>query len=167
MFLKNKTLSLSIFALISLTSCDSDRVYDQYANLDGSWNAKDAFVFEYESNDTITPYNYYINMRVTNQFPFSNIFLIVETQSPSKQITIDTLEYSMTKSTGELLGNGISDVKESKLWFKENEPLKEKGLYTYKIYQAVRETGKVKGVQELEGVSEIGFRIEKIDQNEQ
>ena len=167
MFLKNKTFSFSILALLTLLSCDKDRVFDQYANLDGAWKANEAFVFEYESIDTITPYNYFINMRVSNNFPFNNLFLIVETQAPSKDIQVDTLEYAMTKPTGELLGNGITDIKESKLWFKENEPLKEKGTYTFKVYQAVRETGKVKGVQELEGVSEVGFRIEKLSQNEQ
>ena len=31
------------------------------------------------------------------------------------------------------------------------------------IKQAVRETGKVNGVEKLEGITDVGFRIEKIE----
>ena len=166
MLLKSKTLSIAIIALISLISCDKARVYDQYASIDKGWNSDEAFVFEYENKNTITPYNYFINMRANKDFPFHNLFLIVETHTPNKTITVDTLEYLMAKPDGTLLGNGFSDIKESKLWFKEDQNLPEIGMYKYRIYQAVRETGKVKGVKELNGITEVGFRIEKTNNDE-
>ena len=38
-----------------------------------------------------------------------------------------------------------------------------KGKYTVSIQQAVRETGKVSGMEQLQGISEVGFRIEKAE----
>ncbi|UYW02641.1 gliding motility lipoprotein GldH [Flavobacterium agricola] len=166
--LKNKTFSF-IFAVLFVfcfASCDKHFVYDQYQQTNGTWEANNPFVFEYEALDTLTPYNYFINLRVNKDFPYNNLFLIVETELPSQKTLIDTVQYLMAAPDGELLGNGFSDVKESKLWFKEQVPFTEKGLHKIKISQAVRELGKVNGVQELKGITEVGFRIEKIDNND-
>jgi len=37
------------------------------------------------------------------------------------------------------------------------------GNYKIHIKQALRQTGKVSGVQKLEGITDVGFRIEKLD----
>jgi hypothetical protein len=62
-----------------------------------------------------------------------------------------------------LLGNGFSDIKESKLWYKENMVFTKKGKYKLSIQQAVRQTGKIQGVEKLDGITEIGFRIESLE----
>ncbi len=75
----------------------------------------------------------------------------------------DTLEYKMAEPSGKLLGSGLTDIKENKLWYKGyNTPFvfKESGDYTINIQHAMRENGKVNGVTELEGITDIGFRIE-------
>ena len=60
---------------------------------------------------------------------------------------------------------GIADVKENKLWYKESVIFKETGEYKVNIQHAMRKNGDVEGIDELEGVTDIGFRIElqKID----
>ncbi|MBP6460778.1 MAG: gliding motility lipoprotein GldH, partial [Crocinitomicaceae bacterium] len=58
-----------------------------------------------------------------------------------------------------LLGDGFTDIKESKLFYKEN--VRFRGKYKVYVKQAVRETGKVPGVELLEGITDVGFRIEK------
>ena len=65
------------------------------------------------------------------------------------------------RPNGELLGSGFSDVKENKLWYKERMIFEENGNYQVSIQQAMRENGKVKGVEYLQGITDIGFRIEK------
>lgn len=163
---KFKYSFLSFIAILSLASCDKLFVYDEYKQVPTTWSSKQPFVFEYEVTDTINPYNHFINLRVNNEFPFNNLFLIVETEFPGNKISIDTVQYLMAAPDGKILGNGISDVKESKLWFRENVPFSERGLHKFKISHAVRELGKVDGVKELKGVTEVGYRIEKIKNNE-
>jgi gliding motility-associated lipoprotein GldH len=89
------------------------------------------------------------------------LFLIVSTEKPNGYTKVDTLEYQMAEPDGTLLGQGFSDIKESKLFYKEN--VKFKGKYKVNIKQAVRESGKVSGVTQLEGITEVGLRIEKKD----
>ena len=72
----------------------------------------------------------------------------------------DTLEYRMADPSGKFLGTGMMDVKENKLWYKEDVIFQESGEYTVNIQHAMRENGKVNGVVDLEGITDIGFRIE-------
>jgi hypothetical protein len=67
----------------------------------------------------------------------------------------------MANPDGSLLGDGFTDLKESKLVYKDK--VRFKGKYQVHIKQAVRETGKVPGVNALDGITDVGFRIEKID----
>jgi gliding motility-associated lipoprotein GldH len=67
----------------------------------------------------------------------------------------------MANPDGTLLGQGITDVKESKLFFKENFKFQKVGSYKIKIQQAVRKTGKIVGDQKLDGITAVGLRIEK------
>ena len=85
---------------------------------------------------------------------------MVSLENPDGLTKVDTLEYAMANNDGTLLGEGFSDTKESKLFFKENQIFNKKGQYKIRIQQAVRQNGKVKGEKELNGVTEVGFRIE-------
>ena len=155
-------LSLILFATVLLmASCDKKRVFDDYVDYDGAWNKDSIASFEFEQQDTTALYNMFINIRNNNNYPFNNLFLIVELQEPGNDVVkIDTLEYQMAQPDGTLLGEGMTDVKESKLWYKENQRFPVPGKYRVNIQQAVRESGQVPGVQELEGIMEVGFRIE-------
>ena len=68
----------------------------------------------------------------------------------------------MADAEGNMLGNGFSDIKESQLYYREKMKFK-KGNYKIHIRHAVRETGKVTGVDELKGITDVGFRIESLE----
>ena len=89
------------------------------------------------------------------------MFLIVEMVFPHGKTLKDTLEYKMADPNGALLGTGASGIKENKLWYKEEVVFSEAGEYTVNIQHAMRENGKVNGVIALEGITDIGFRIER------
>ncbi len=102
----------------------------------------------------------FVNLRNTNAYKYNNLFLIVEMVFPHGKTIKDTLEYRMAEPSGKLLGEGYTDIKENKLWYKENVVFTETGEYTVNIQHAMRENGKVNGIVELEGITDIGFRIE-------
>lgn len=152
----------AVCALLLLSSCDEKRVFDEYKELNGKWNKDSILSFNYEAADTVSPYNMFITTRTNNSYPYSNIFVIVHMQQPGSKVTkVDTLEYTMANPDGTLMGNGFGDIKESKLWYRENVRFPKAGRYTFTIQQAVRKGGEVPGVQELDGITEIGLRIEK------
>ena len=151
-----------LLLFLFLTSCDKKQFYSEYKELDGSWKKSDTLRFTFEQKDTIKPYNLFLAVRNNNDYPFNNMYLIVSLKEPGKKptIKIDTLEYQMANVDGTLLGEGFSDVKESKLWYLENYVFNRIGNYKVEVVQAVRATGEVKGLAELKGITELGLRIE-------
>jgi gliding motility-associated lipoprotein GldH len=154
-----RTSSLFLLALILLVSCDEKRVFDQYKSVGDAWHKDSIVSFDLPEMDPAKTYNLFVNIRDNDKYPYNNLFLIVSMDQPDRITKVDTLEYQMTDAEGNLLGNGFSDIKESALFYKEKVKFK-KGNYKVHIRQAVRETGKVGGVKELQGISEVGFRIE-------
>ncbi|WP_160749547.1 gliding motility lipoprotein GldH [Flavobacterium sp. Sd200] len=159
-----KSSFLALGLLFLFCSCDKARVFDEYKELNGSWDKDSIVSFTFAQKDTVSKYDLFVTMRNNNSFPYSNIYLIVQMEEPaSKIVKVDTLEYQMANPDGTLMGKGFSDIKESKLWYKEKVRFPKVGNYTVKIQQAVRQAGQVPGVQELEGVTEVGFRIESTE----
>ena len=146
-----------------MVSCDSNRIYDEYKSVPNQWQKDDIVEFEYIPIDTLNAYNLFINIRNTNDYKFNNLFLIAELDFPNGKRVVDTLEYKMAKPNGELLGSGFTDVKENKLWYKEHFKFNESGTYKLKVQQAMRENGAIEGVDALQGITDIGFRIEHIN----
>lgn len=158
--LNNSILFIVILAFIS---CDEKRVFDEYKSVGNAWNKDSIVSFKIPKLESNKKYNLFVNIRDNNDFPYSNLFLIVLLEQPNKKVKVDTLEYQMANPDGTLLGDGFTDIKENKLVYKQNESFTQKGDYKIKIQQAVRQTGKIGGDKELKGITEVGFRIESID----
>lgn len=161
--MKIKNSILFLFVALLIISCDKKRVFDEYKSVGNSWHKDSVVTFKLPQFDVTKKYNLYVNIRNNNDFPFSNLFLIVALEQPNKKTIVDTLEYQMANPDGSLMGEGFSDVKESKLFYKDKEAFLLKGDYKVHIRQAVRQTGKVAGVKDLKGITEIGFRVESAD----
>ena len=157
-----KSSCLYFLVAILLFSCDKQRVFDEYKSVGKSWNKDSIVSFDLPKLDTSKQYNLFLNIRDNNDYPFNNLFLIVSLEQPDKITKVDTLEYQMANPDGSLLGDGFTDLKESKLFYKEKMKFKA-GIYKIHIRQAARQTGKVTGVEKLDGITEVGFRIEKTE----
>ena len=152
---------LLIIVAILFFSCDKKRVFDEYKSVGTAWHKDSIVTFDLPELDSTKRYNLFVTLRDNNNYPFNNLFLIVGIEMPNGFTKVDTLEYQMANPDGSLMGDGFSDIKENKLFFKEK--VRFRGKYKVNIKQAVRENGKVPGVTALEGITEVGFRIEKID----
>ena len=153
--------ALLILVAILFFSCDKKRVFDEYKSVGTAWHKDSIVTFDLPELDSTKRYNLFVTLRDNNNYPFNNLFLIVGIEMPNGFTKVDTLEYQMAKPDGSLIGDGVSDLKENKLFYKEK--VRFRGKYKVNIKQAVRENGKVPGVTALEGITEVGFRIEKID----
>ena len=157
MWIKNSALLLLVVILFS--SCDKKRVFDEYKSVGSAWHKDSIVRFDLPELDSTKRYNLFVNLRANNDYQYNNLFLIVALELPNGFTKVDTLEYQMADPDGTLLGDGFTDIKESKLFYKENVKFRSK--YKVHIKQAVRENGKVPGVTALDGITEVGFRIEK------
>ncbi|TWO33928.1 gliding motility lipoprotein GldH [Seonamhaeicola sediminis] len=158
---QNNSWLFFLILFFVVVSCDSNRVFDTYKSIPNTWHKDSIVSFKVTPPDSINAYNLFINLRNTSAYKYNNLHVIVEMVFPHGKTIKDTLEYRMADPNGKLLGTGYTDVKENKLWYKELVIFQEKGEYTVNIQQAMRENGKVNGVVELEGITDVGFRIEK------
>ncbi|RUA08277.1 MAG: gliding motility lipoprotein GldH [Flavobacteriia bacterium] len=155
-------LLLVLFAAAGLNSCSKNAVFQEYKNIDDAlWNKDSIISFSFDSTDTISKNNIYINIRNNMDYEFSNLFLIVGIQFPDNYHIVDTLEYEMTDKNGRFLGTGISDIKENKLEYKTNVTFPKSGKYTIDIQQAMRKNQNVEGIINLNGITDVGVEIEK------
>ena len=156
-----KTSLLLTFIALSVLACDKKRIFEQYHTVGPEWHKDTIVSYELPETDTTKLYNAFVNVRSNDQYQFNNLYLIVSLDQPGGITKVDTLEYQMADAEGNLLGNGFSDIKESKLFYKERMKFK-KGAYKVHIRQAVRERGKVTGVETLKGITDVGFSIESL-----
>ena len=150
-----------IFIALLFFSCDKKRVFDEYKTVGSGWNKDSIVSFDLPALDSTKQYNLFVNLRANDDYKFNNIFLIVAMEQKNGFTKVDTLEYQMANPDGTLLGNGFTDLKESKLFYKEK--VRFKGQFKVYIKQALRENGKVPGVSVLDGITDVGFRIETIE----
>ena len=161
--MKLRSRILLLLIVLIFCSCDKTRVFDEYKTVGESWKKDSIVAFNFNQNDTLKPYNLFVNIRNNDNYQFNNLFLIVSMQQPDGLVRKDTLQYEMANADGTLMGQGFSDIKENKLFYKEKVRFAKAGSYKIRIQQAVRKTGKIEGVSDLEGVTEVGFRIESTE----
>jgi gliding motility-associated lipoprotein GldH len=157
-----KQLSLLAVTFL-LFSCNSNAVFDQYIPIENQqWHSEKEIEFIVNNLDTISVNKVFINIRNNKNYEFSSLFLIAKLELPSGYKVIDTLEYEMTDASGNWLGSGFTDLKENKLFYKENVVFSEIGTYKFKIQHATRGINDIEGKNPLKGVIDVGLSIEKI-----
>lgn len=155
MILPLKSLFFAFVLLVFLSSCDNNRVFDENSELvNKTWNSKQKLDFIVPIIDTTSPNNLLINIRTSNQYPYSNLYLYITTQFPDGKLSKDTLECILADDKGVWLGKGLGDIIENRIPFKRNVRFPLAGNYTFTIEQAMR-------IENLQEVLDAGLRIEK------
>ena len=153
---------LTAFVLvIFVLGCNSNTAFTEYVSFNGNWEAKKKADFLVKAPDSINQYNIFINLRNNQEYPYSNLFLIVKMDFPDNKTHVDTLEYEMAKPDGTWLGKGFSSVKENKLWYKEKVVFPTTGTYKISVEHAMRKPGNVEGIEQLPGIVNVGINLEK------
>jgi len=159
-----KMRKLSVIIIVSLItlSCNDSTVFDIYKPISKTQWHKDSIInFDFNPIDTISTNSIYINLRNNNDYQYSNLFLIVGIDFPNNFSVIDTLEYEMADAEGKFLGSGFTDLKENKLEYKSNVVFPSTGTYNISVQHAMRKSGDIEGISLLQGITDVGLRIEK------
>ena len=144
-----------IFIFLFLSSCDSKVVFEENKKFpENRWEQKNNIDFTTEIKDTLTPHNIYINVRNAGGYQFSNLFVFFTTQTPTGKRERDTVELTLADPSGKWQGEGLGDIWDNRLLFKNNFLFPEKGIYTFTLEQAMR-------IDPLPQLMDIGIRIER------
>ena len=148
----HKILAL-FFVLLFLAGCNqSETIHTQ--KLNGKWNKKAEQKFEINITDAQHPKNIIFVVRNNNDYPYSNLRLMVNfSDLKNKKTVTDTLNYVMAQPNGEWIGKGFGDTKEILFQYKLDYRFPENGKYSIGVIQAMRNDN-------LVGIEDIGIKIE-------
>ncbi len=158
--------ALKSFILICLTatalmlsSCifnDKNTVVDNNTEIiNQNWAYVNKIKTDININDTISLYNIYINLRVTTDYKYSNLFLLIHQTGADNNSIKQRKEITLANRDGEWLGQGSGNFYTYQEPFKANYKFTKKGLYHFIIEQNMRDNP-------LREVSDVGLRIEKV-----
>jgi len=156
---RKSNLFFTLSLVLVLMACDKNRVYEDYTKIENSiWNHENIVKFEFEIDDTSSMNNVLINLRHANIYPYNNLWLFVKSSAPNGTINIDTVECILVNKENRWLGDGMGDIWDIQIPWKNNIRFSRQGVYRIEFEQAMR-------VENLPGIMDIGLRIEKTDSN--
>ena len=153
--LKAKTPLFLLLLTILITACNQSTVYSKYITLpEAGWEQSNRLNYDVEVTDNNTLNNIYLNVRHTDAYPFSNLFVFLTTTYPNGKKSIDTLQCILANSKGEWIGDGAGDIFDNKLLVTKNIRFPEVGTYHFSFEQGMR-------VNPLPLIMDFGITIEK------
>ena len=162
--LKINSFSIVFLFFFLMFSCQDKPLFNQYKSISNEgWKASQKVLFEFDIKDTISSRNLFINIRNNSEYKYSNLFIITELVFPNQTKVVDTLQYQMADEKGAFLGVGFTEIKENKLFYKENKKFLLSGKYQLNVRHAMRKNGEVHPIEFLKGIQDVGFSIEKLE----
>ncbi len=153
--MRKKIYLLGILALFIACVDNPEVLYDKSKPImDNSWQVKDQKLYWLEVQNPQLAYRIYINLRITNDYKYSNLFINLKTHGPNKEFITKRLEFKLADSEGDWLGNGSGNIFTYRIPITDTYKFAKKGAYKVEIEQDMRDNP-------LIGVVDIGLRIEE------
>ena len=152
-------MKVRLILLAAVTSlfvaCSGNAVYDEHLPVDKSgWDMGSDLRFNIDIEDTVQPLDFYIDVRNTRNYAYSNLFLFITTTFPDKVVRRDTLECPLADQYGEWYGHQTGRHIDGRYLLHKRVVFPIKGNYTFQITHAMRDTV-------LTGLKDIGLHVEK------
>lgn len=148
-------LALPALALLFISGCtDPNAIIDQNTPIENhNWSYANRVKYPVKIDDPSIPYNVYINLRVTGDYRYSNIFVLVRRNGP-KLKNVTRYEIKLAKPDGEWLGQGSGNLYSQQVSILTDYKFPDKGTYEFEIEQNMRDNP-------LHEVNDVGLRVEK------
>ena len=152
-------LTCLIFSCI--VCCESNIVFIKYNSVNGAWQKDSVQNFSFQNEDKSILSNTHLILRFNEKYRYDNIFVIITVNNSSEIISRDTIEYRVADNFGKLIGSKMINIYELNLPHKMDFQLMPKENYFINVEHAMRNINETLGVETLEGVLDIGYKLEK------
>jgi len=157
-----KRLLYSYFALLmgislSLSGCsDKNAIVDQNTEvINNNWAYTNKIKVAVKVTDATVLYNVYLNLRVTADYKYSNLFVLIRQIGPDKKVFGNRYEFKLADKDGEWLGDGSGNIYSYQVPFLTNYRFTAPGTYVFEVEQNMRDNP-------LREVSDVGLRVERV-----
>lgn len=147
-------LLLFVPCVLCLASCSTIDLYEKDVSIPGhQWKSDFKPSFTFNIKDSTRPYQFFIVLRHTEKYNYTNIYINLYIQPPGKD-SLQKIQQDLQLATNDgWLGSGMDDIYEHRIQIGQPQTLKA-GTYTFTVEQIMRE-------DPLEHVLDVGLRIEK------
>jgi gliding motility-associated lipoprotein GldH len=156
----NKYIVLSLLSALTIfTSCaDADVLMEDTTPIAGQgWSSKDTISFAFDIEDTVGYFDFYLNLRTTTSYGYSNCFVFATLESPT-MVAVDTINIPLADgASGRWLGEVSGSMVENHVLFMKNVRFHELGKYHISFVQGMRE-------EPLAEISDVGLTVKKVNQ---
>lgn len=152
LFLNSLRVGL-LFLSITLIGCNTALFQESQQIPNKIWHQDHTIQFHVDVVDTMKSYDFYIDLRNEGIYPYSNIYMFVNTTFPSGRSARDTVECILANPSGRWLGKGLGDIWDNHILFKQNIRFPSSGTYSFEFDQGMR-------MAELPAILDVGISIE-------
>ncbi len=155
---KQKVLNIGILLVsIFLFSCNNNTIFKDSSDIpENTWQINDTLIFCPNISDVDNYYNLFINIDADKDFLTDNIWLIIDSESPSGNVLHDTVMFFISDDKGKWFGKQKGDIIRNKFLYKTHIRFPEKGQYTFRLRHGMRKN-------DLPRISSAGISIEKAE----
>ena len=150
---------LSILILIiaaTLSGCDQNYVFEKNVALkERQWEHNEPIQFTVEIDDTTAVYDLALNVRHTDAYPYTNLWVEITTEYPSGQTGTREEQVILGNNTRQVwLGDCMGDICDRQGKIVEGVRFSEEGEYKFTVQHIMR-------TDPLDHVMAVGMRLEK------
>ena len=116
------------------------------------WAYNNRAGFDVKISDVAVDYQLSLNLRVTGNYKYSNIFMLIT--DPVKKGRVTRWEFKLAQPDGRWLGKGSGNLYSFQIPFYKNYRFPSAGTYHFQIEQNMRDNP-------LHEVSDVGLRVAK------
>lgn len=141
-------------AVAVLTGCSDPPYFHENRTFESlSWQADQPEVFTFQVNDTTQAFDFLLNLRHGDAYPFSNLYLFVQLDFPNGKRSIDTLECVLADQRGRWNGKKTGQLVDHRIMLNERRIFPMTGTYHLQIRHAMR-------VDPLPEIHDVGFTLD-------
>ena len=148
-----------ILLLISISACDSSRIYEDFEDFEESfWHIDSVQSFQFLIEDPGRSYNIIATFRNSAAYPFYNLYFQFMLVDSLDNVLVDQLEeYNFfDPKTGEPFGSGRGDLFDHEVMLEKGFSFPAGGNYTLKLQQFMR-------MDTLPYILSVGARVELME----
>jgi len=150
-----KNLRLVAWILIGIfAACSNRGTLETFTEVNSEgWGYADTATLSFDHADAKTPVDMGFYIKSDGSFPYRNLFLFVEIESPEGRVARDTLECLLAAPDGRPLGKGVGSLRTVFVPFQQNETLPASGTYRVKLVHGMRQPS-------IPGIHSVGLRLD-------
>ena len=160
-FIASLKITLAFSALLVIASCNPNRIFEKNTDIPGNvWNKNFKPEFEFEIKDTSLLYSLSVNVRHTNFYQFSNLWVMAYTTFPDGKTISSRVELPLADKDGKWHGDCLGDICDVNVSIQEKTLFNQVGKHKIVLEQIMR--NKSLNIDELPGIMAIGLKVEKL-----